>query len=612
MTRATTNSLGKQKASAALESLDAWLVSRDQTTSLEDSSHFWGPFGILDLSIDNSTQYDQSRLITSQGENLQQTHNSLLSSPESISVTETDCYVQEAHIGTSTSDETATNLITPLDVDFTIDTGSFNQSISSRNSSPCLLPKNTPPILLDIPENHLTCPPVPPKALELLRYYTEYRASPLLSLRGARSCPWHTIQLPSAKKTYAELLLHQPVSHTGLSLFFSLLAASSLHLASRGDHSDSWVKLRDSYEQTSRQHLNIALKEEVAGENRVKYKELLMALLSMVMIEIFRGQYCRAQNLLVEAELLIRRRGLPKVHKSLKVRSLHHVYTYLRVMAESTCGCALVSICPQRPNSSLLSAEPSYHLLRSFRVADHTTTTDLDAHFEKPLESGYNDIHLELMGGWNNSLFPAMYGLPESLMGLLSHTIRLANEQELLNRDTTLDVDIVANLSLRTRALEHKILSWDRTQSFMHSTESGVSSARSKKILHYSSLAMHQGLVLFYYRRIHNINALILQDTVRRVLEFAEESATNDNAADDLNPLLLWPCFIAACEALEPSLRDRSLKWLLDADRRTPAPSFFVAADVARKVWSLREETEDYTLSWFEAMGPDRCPIIVI
>lgn len=279
-------------------------------------------------------------------------------------------------------------------------------------------------------------------------------------------------------------------------------------------------------------------------------------------------------------------------------------------MAESTCGCALVSICPQRPSSSLLSVEASYQSLRSFRVADHTTTADLDADFEKALEAGHNDIHLELMGRWKHTLFPDMYGMPESLIGLLSQTIRLANEQELLNRDTILDLDIATNLNQRTKLLEHRILSWDKTQSY--SMESDVISSRSEKSTSYDALAIHQGLILFYYRRIHNINALILQDTVRKVLDFAQESANTGDGADDLSPLLLWPCFLAACEALEPELRDRSLKWLLDADRLTAAPSFSAAAGVAQKVWSMRQETKDYTLSWFQAMGPDRCPIIVI
>jgi arginine metabolism regulation protein II len=312
---------------------------------------------------------------------------------------------------------------------------------------------------------------------------------------------------------------------------------------------------------------------------------------------------------LIEAECLIRRRGIPKSHKSLKVRSLHHVYTYLRIMAESTCGCALVSICPQRPSSSLLSVEASYHSLRSFRVADHTTTADLVSTSEKPFDSGHNDIHLELMGEWKHSLFPDMYKIPESLMGLLSQTIRLANEQELLNRDTTVDLDIAANLSQRTRLLEHQVLSWDKTQSY--SMHSDVNS-RTEKSFCYDTFAMHQGLILFYYRRIHNINALILQDTVRKVLDFAQDSSETGEGGDYFSPLLLWPCFIAACEALEPTLQERSLKWLLDADRRTVAPSFSVAAEVVQKVWSMREETKDYTLSWFQVTGPDRCPIIVI
>ncbi|KAJ5093478.1 Zn(II)2Cys6 transcription factor [Penicillium angulare] len=278
-------------------------------------------------------------------------------------------------------------------------------------------------------------------------------------------------------------------------------------------------------------------------------------------------------------------------------------------MAESTCGCALVSVCPQRPGSSLLSIEASYQSLRSFRVADHTTTTDLVSTCEKTLDTGHNDIHLELMGEWKHTLFPEMYKVPESLMGLLSQTIRLANEQELLNRDTIVDFDIPTNLSQRTRLLEHQVLSWDKTHAYP--TAPDVNPINEKGF-RYDALATHQGLILFYYRRIHNINALILQDTVRKVLDFAQESANAGIENGFPSPLLLWPCFIAACEALEPGLQDRALKFLLDADCQSMAPSFSVAAEVAQKVWSLRRETQDYTIGWVQATAPYRCPIIAI
>lgn len=165
--------------------------------------------------------------------------------------------------------------------------------------------------------------------------------------------------------------------------------------------------------------------------------------------------FINAQAFLVDAEYVIRIRGLPKPQKSVKVRSLHHVYTYIRIMAESTCGCALLNICPDCPSSSLLSMESSPISLRSFRVAHDSLDDEVDLTLEKSDKVGHDDIHLEVMGQWKDTLYP------ESLMALLSQTIHLANEQELLHRGPSLDTRVLGNLQKRASLLERYVLSWE-------------------------------------------------------------------------------------------------------------------------------------------------------
>lgn len=240
--------------------------------------------------------------------------------------------------------------------------------------------------------------------------------------------------------------------------------------------------------------------------------------------------------------------------------------------------------------------------------------TELDMEVEKMDSVGYQDIHLEVMGTWNHSLFPGMYGVPESLMGLLSQAIRLANEQELLTRDTMVNVDVVTSLNKRTKILEHHILSWDKKQPPLpispHFAESERDSA-TPEVFGYNALAMQQSLILFYYRRVHNINALILQDTVQKALRFIQQ-ACQYNKREEHNSSLLWPGFIAACEAIDKSLQVQLLDWLQEMFHRTAVSTFATAADVVQSVWKAREETGDYTLSWFDVMGHDRCPIIAV
>ncbi|KAJ5979624.1 Zn(II)2Cys6 transcription factor [Penicillium waksmanii] len=284
-------------------------------------------------------------------------------------------------------------------------------------------------------------------------------------------------------------------------------------------------------------------------------------------------------------------------------------------MAETTCGCAFMHICPERPNASLVSVHSAFNSLRSFRLSNDSTEDDMGCDTEKSNELGYNDIHLELLGAWKCSLFQEMYGVPESLLGLLSQTVRLANEQELLHRDTELDPDIVMTLNRRTKLLEQSILSWEPSED-MVCPQSGCKASpidtQKANAAYHSAAAVHQALVLFYYRRVHNINALMLQDTVRKVIksaELAEEAAMNNR---NYEASLLWPIFIASCEAVDRDLQNILHEWLLSTGNRTHVPLFAAAADTAQRVWELRQKKQDYTLSWFNAVSDDRCPIIAI
>ncbi|KAM3444196.1 hypothetical protein MY4824_000085 [Beauveria thailandica] len=294
--------------------------------------------------------------------------------------------------------------------------------------------------------------------------------------------------------------------------------SNCFHLASRDVASaDRWIELGERYKQEARQHLEVAIQEEILLLTRTNYEELLMALLSTTMLEILCAKYDEAEYLLLEAEYLIRTRGLPASPKSLQLRTLHHVYTHLRVLTESTCGCILRNICPQKPGSrSSLVTEESRHQLRSFRVADQSTESDLRMSVEKDAAAAHDDIHLEVMGDWQESLFPQLYGLPESLLGLLSQTIRLANEQELLQRDANVDVSMIANLCRRTKVLEHNILSWkmpcenSHSHNFQNPAESQPATNLGGQFIPRLTTTFRHAVTLFYYRRVQNINGLML------------------------------------------------------------------------------------------------------
>ncbi|EGX87656.1 C6 transcription factor [Cordyceps militaris CM01] len=448
---------------------------------------------------------------------------------------------------------------------------------------------------------------------KLLQYFKRRVVSFSYAARhDATICPWQTIHVPAAEKAHDKMLLDQVPMPVGLSLLYSLLAASCIHLAPRDTAPASkWVALGEQYKQEARQHLDVAIQEEILSLTRTNYEELLMALLSMTMLEILCAKYNEAEYLLLEAEYLIRTRGLPVPTKSPQRRTLHHVYTYLRILTESTCGCILRNICSAKPGARrTLVTEASRHKLRSFCVADHSTESDLQMTAEKSADAAHDDLHLEVMGDWRESLFPQLYGLPESLLGLLSQTIRLANEQELLHRDANVDLGMIANLGRRTKVLKHNVLSWKRpcetAQCQIADSPGSARNARGQ-VMPVLADTFHQAAILFYYRRVQNINGLMLQDRVRKVLDGLSATNGPGEAAQ-----LLWPACVAACEAIEPPLREGLSNWLAHMAGEARIPVFNAVAELARQVWALREERQDYTLSWFDVTTLGRCPIVAL
>jgi arginine metabolism regulation protein II len=74
---------------------------------------------------------------------------------------------------------------------------------------------------------------IPPQAAELLRYFKVNVISLSFPLKNRRQCPWQAVHLPAAISAFAELSIHHTTSHTRMSLFYSLLAASCLNKYAR-------------------------------------------------------------------------------------------------------------------------------------------------------------------------------------------------------------------------------------------------------------------------------------------------------------------------------------------------------------------------------------------
>lgn len=273
------------------------------------------------------------------------------------------------------------------------------------------------------------------------------------------------------------------------------------------------------------------------------------------------------------------------------------MYTHLRVIAES------VSLLPEAINTASQSSS-SEVTVRNFRLTEESLNIGLDPAHEKSPEVGYKDIHLQIQGRWKETLYPVIYGIPESLMTLLSQTISIANEKKRLESLARVNPKISVDLAHHVKSLETSIWSWTMAAESVGPPRPpmNITNGDLELIDHPQArsmaLAIHQGLVIYFYRRVYDVNAMILQDNVRKTLDHLEPCLEQMIDDQDFVASLAWPAFIAASEAVAPELQEKSLRCLTVTDERglyfTPRP----AKQIVSAIWERRKVSGDWTMSW--------------
>ncbi|KAM0345471.1 hypothetical protein ACHAPU_006398 [Fusarium lateritium] len=445
----------------------------------------------------------------------------------------------------------------------------------------------------DIPQNS----GLPDEAQLLLRHYRQTMAGQRSTMQAKRKSPWEIIFLPCALETFAELSLWNKASHTRSSIFYTLLAHSALqlHMAKTPhDLSNDWKDIGLRNHERAQHHLQQALQHEMFGPKQASYKELLMAILAMAMTSLYNG--ARAFRIfLLDAERLIRLRGLAN-QNPFKTRLLHHMYTHLRVIAES------MSLCNESlPECTTEIQDHDLNQGRTFRITEEGLNIGLDPAQEKTDEIGYSDIHLEVQGQWSQTLYPVIYGIPESLMTLLSQTVSLSNEKKRLETVARCNPGMSEALAKHTKTLENRIWAWKPT---LHATGpvDMATGADQDLVMHPQvqsmTLAIHQALIIYFYRRVYDMNAMILQDLVKKALDYLEPCLSELIDDQDFATSLAWPAFVAACEAVSPDLQERALKCLGITDDKGVYFTQKPAKVVVPLIWDKRKESGDWTTSW--------------
>lgn len=296
---------------------------------------------------------------------------------------------------------------------------------------------------------------------------------------------------------------------------------------------------------------------------------------------------------LLDAERAVRLRGL-KPHRSRKVRLLHNLFLYNRILEESTFtytdasnyqtsnGRGLQDDIQSIPQSNAATRDPAY--------GNPASGDSLTAQPEQTL--------VDQLIANDGTLFEAVYGVPIALMDLISQATSLAQEvsSQKLSLHSATDLHTVASLARRVRVLEDRICKfqwephgkghgYDNIPTAYVDGLSQPPTTYDNVMRHFIS-AMHQALLIFFYRRIQGTSPYALQPFVKRTVSelFAFERAKAENSI--VTPVPCWPGFIAGCEAVEED-REQIRRWFREA--RPGWRSFDAIQDALEGFWRARD-----------------------
>lgn len=461
-------------------------------------------------------------------------------------------------------------------------------------------PQIVPPILPD-PQNPLISAnnAIPANAVFLLSHYSRTVMNFLTPFRHTKT-PWHILFIPHVKSCLAAMAMGEQIDHASLCTFYGTLALSALSMSGI-TKSQMWLEEGKMYKDRARHHVRIMLQTAYNVPKTAKYKCILMALHTMVQVSLFNANPDQTECYFLEAEKFIRLRGLMR-RKSRKVRLLHHCYVFERLLYES------ISI-------SRTSSHQRVHVVEvtetsgvnaygqdspSFRLPKFQNL-DTEMQRAKSQEEGENDLFLERIGDFPATLYPEVFGVPESCMLMLSLVIRLGKVKDAAQDPDHTGPSSPKDYLAQAKAIERSIL---RMRDNHHARTALAHSNydNNKAVMDNMLAAFHEALAIYFYRRIYDLDPALLQGKVVAVRDslLCCVAAAKDAVCGSAG--FIWPAFIAACEAQDVAVQVSFTKLFNTVAQCSGLSKFGDTLQDIRQIWQEKSANCDAPVTWLDIM----------
>lgn len=323
--------------------------------------------------------------------------------------------------------------------------------------------------------------------------------------------------------------------------------------------------------------------------------------------QVVTGQQEEARSYLLNAEMFIGFRGAAKANKSKKVKLLHSIYLFLRVIEESTYI---------YPSERQLLASPSLPVegmrFPSLRTHSMYLGRDLDEYIGMDFEFG---LFGEFDSPTTSGYFKDIYGFPQELISFISRATFLANEITAL-RNSYPELSITSDLEHRCAKLEAEICAWSdhgSPPSFDDLEDNDPASAfANRAIMAHLIAAFHSAAIIFFYRRVRRLNTVLLQPWAEKTLAHLHEFEREQRRFSLINCGIVWPGFIAGAEALDPALQAGFDTHLRTWARLSGMRNFELAANTLQDLWRARRaEGGHERMTWMDYVGHRQLSLVL-
>lgn len=324
------------------------------------------------------------------------------------------------------------------------------------------------------------------------------------------------------------------------------------------------------------------------------------------MLQILYDHQREARAYMIDTERLFRTRGFAKRIISRKTRILHHLYTWTRIVGESTYvlrdyeKCELTTAIKsdivsskKRRRGATQDEADNIGIGQGTKLDDFLRLdgfTSSSQNKQKVHEDGLRDIHLEDPREFAETMYLQLYGVQEKWLKLVSQTTRLANVVDTVEAKKEKDTDLFKSLERRKQRLEDMICSFSAKNSRTQPEADGDVPAQSPRA--YMVRALDAALVIFFYRRVRNVNPWILQNHVDTVVQALKDFESSCKAHNFEGPGSPWPCFLAGSEAMSKDQREYFTGWFERAADLTGFSRFKSLLNCVQEVWKRRDGLE--------------------